>query len=373
LLFRQQTPIETLSELQAQAPGLPPTGFIFHMSRCGSTLAAQLLAALPRHIVISEAGPIDAVLRSGWDNPRITDEQRIDWLRGLLSALARPRHPEERHFFVKFDSWHTLALPLIQRAFPDVPWIFLYRDPGQVLASHARQPGAQMVPGLLDSRWLGLGGEPLGQITLDEYCARVLARICGATLQYQNKAARFIHYRQLPSAVWLELAQHFQVDYSASEIACMRQAAQFDAKTPGLFFVEDRGRKTRTTTTALDQLAEQWLMPIYTALEARQIMIDRLTKAMFAENLQTTFQIQLTPTETLELTLIELREGRSTARQEQFALLFLGPLAILLEQRMWPIQHATLGEFDLFLVPVGRDPQGMQYEAVFNRFIPAEE
>lgn len=269
LLFRQQTPIETLSELQAQAPGLPPTGFIFHMSRCGSTLVAQLLAALPHNIVISEAGPIDAVLRSGWDDPQITDEQRIDWLRGLLSAFARRRHPEERHFFVKFDSWHTLALPLIQRAFPDVPWIFLYRDPGQVLASHARQPGAQMVPGLLDPHWLGLGSEPVEKSTLDEYGARVLARICGATLQYQNQTARFIHYRQLPSAVWLEIAQHFQVDYSASEIACMRQTAQFDAKTPGLFFVKDNAPKTPTTTTALAQLAEQWLTPLYTALEAR--------------------------------------------------------------------------------------------------------
>ena len=268
LLFRQQTPIETLAELQAQTPGLPPTGFIFHMSRCGSTLLAQLLAALPCNIVISEAGPIDAVLRSRWGDPQITDEQRIGWLRSLLSAFARPRHAQERHLFVKFDSWHTLALPLIQRAFPDVPWIFLYRDPGQVLASHARQPGAQMVPGRLDPQWLGLDDNRLEHGRLDEYCARVLTRICGAALQYHNQNGRFVHYRQLPGAVWLELAQHFRVEYSAAEIVCMRQTAQFDAKTPGLFFVEANSSTTRAAATALGPFAEQWLLPIYAALEA---------------------------------------------------------------------------------------------------------
>ena len=155
------TPLDALAELQAADPGLPPTGFIFHMSRCGSTLVAQLLAALPQNIVISEAGPVDAVLRANWYDPNITSAQRIAWLRALLSAYARPRHGEQ-HFYVKFDSWHTLELPLIQAAFPDVPWIFLYRDPVQVLVSHQRQRGSQMVPDLLPPQWLGLDPPALG-------------------------------------------------------------------------------------------------------------------------------------------------------------------------------------------------------------------
>jgi hypothetical protein len=104
-------------------------------------------------------------------------------------------------------------------------------------------------------------------------------------------------------------------------------------------------------------------------------MLDNLTKAMFAENLQTSFQLQLkssqsAPEQTIELKLIELREGRSTPRQEQFALLFCGPLATPLGQGMWPLQHATLGQLDLFLVPVGRDQEGFYYEALFNRLLP---
>src|SRR5687767_15028620 len=57
LLFRHETPIEVLRELYEEHRGIEPNGLIFHMSRCGSTLIAQMLAAVSRNIVISEARP----------------------------------------------------------------------------------------------------------------------------------------------------------------------------------------------------------------------------------------------------------------------------------------------------------------------------
>src|SRR5208337_3108734 len=83
LLFRQETPMAALGELNELSKGLAPTGFIFHVSRCGSTLLSQMLAALPKNVVISEAAPIDGVLRSHLLAPGITDEERILWLRWL--------------------------------------------------------------------------------------------------------------------------------------------------------------------------------------------------------------------------------------------------------------------------------------------------
>jgi len=44
---------------------LPPDGFIFHMSRCGSTLVSQMLAALPGTILVSEAAPLDTIVQLG--------------------------------------------------------------------------------------------------------------------------------------------------------------------------------------------------------------------------------------------------------------------------------------------------------------------
>ena len=123
LLFHHETSIDELGRSAARHPGLPPAGFIFHLSRCGSTLVSQMLAALPQHLVVSEAAPIDTVLQSA----------QPEWLQWIVGALGQPRNDGQRRMFVKFDAWATRHLSVIRQAFPTVPWIFLYRDPVEVL------------------------------------------------------------------------------------------------------------------------------------------------------------------------------------------------------------------------------------------------
>jgi len=269
VLFRHQTPIETLAELQAARPGLAPTGFTFHMSRCGSTLVAQMLAALPQNIVISEAGPIDTVLRANLRDQHATEEQRASWLRGLIGALGQARDTCERHLFVKFDSWSIFDLPLIRRAFPKMPWIFMYRDPVEVMVSQARQRGSQMLPGTLDPGALGLDFATATLMPLDEYCARVLGAICeAATRYYRPGAARLVDYRQLPDAVWSSLAELFGVRYTPEEVESMRGVARFDAKHPGLAFAQDSAARPQIATDEIRALADRWVRPFYDRLEA---------------------------------------------------------------------------------------------------------
>ena len=66
--------------------------------------------------------------------------------------------------------------------------------------------------------------------------------------------------------------------------------------------------------------------------------------------------------------LVECRRLRDVEGQmrEPFALLFRGPAQPVLGQRMYRLEHAQAGVLELFLVPVGRDAQSVQYEAVFN-------
>lgn len=49
-----------------------------------------------------------------------------------------------------------------------------------------------------------------------------------------------------------------------------------------------------------------------------------------------------------------------------FTLLFHGPLTPWVRQATHRLEHAGLGAFDLFLVPLGPDAAGMRYEAVFT-------
>ncbi len=49
-----------------------------------------------------------------------------------------------------------------------------------------------------------------------------------------------------------------------------------------------------------------------------------------------------------------------------FSLRFTGPREPPLEQRLYTLRHAELGELLLFLVPIAQDANGRTYEAVFT-------
>ncbi|HEX8529028.1 MAG TPA: hypothetical protein VF646_03365 [Cytophagales bacterium] len=271
-LFRHRTPIRKLAEWEREQPGIPPTGFIFHLSRCGSTLIAQMLAALPGHVVVAEAHPLDQALRAHLDDPGVTDDQRITWLRGLVSALGQPRAGGETRYFVKFDSWSTLALPLIRRAFPDVPWLFVYRDPVEVMASHRQRPGVHLVPGLLPPGLFSLDRESALAMPVDEYGARVLAAICGAALAgYGEGGGMLINYTQLPQAVFTTITGFFGFRCSPEEEEAMRSVTQVDVKNPAFPFAADAEAKQRRAGDALRRELEQWAMPWYRQLEALRL------------------------------------------------------------------------------------------------------
>lgn len=267
-LFRPQRTLEELVELARTHPGIPPKGFIFHMSRCGSTLVAQQLAALPDSVVLSEAPPLDAVLQLPLRDPSVTEEEQVRWLRAIVSALGQPRTGRETRLFVKVDSWHALFLPLLRRAFPDVPWIFLYREPVEVLVSQARARGGQMVPGVLPPALLGLSLEQLRALSLDEYAAQVLARICRAALTHQDARARFVPYDALPGAIEGAIAEHFGLRFTSEERSLLAATARFNAKSPSLPFSPDGEAKQREANAALRDLADRWLAGAHAELEA---------------------------------------------------------------------------------------------------------
>ena len=53
-------------------------------------------------------------------------------------------------------------------------------------------------------------------------------------------------------------------------------------------------------------------------------------------------------------------------RRVPFALVFRGPAGDVLPQGTYHVEHDALGAFDLFLVPIGADADGVRYEAVFG-------
>jgi hypothetical protein len=52
--------------------------------------------------------------------------------------------------------------------------------------------------------------------------------------------------------------------------------------------------------------------------------------------------------------------------RQPFALLFKAASPVVLPQKTYSLKNATMGRLDVFLVPVGREPDGVVYQAVFN-------
>jgi hypothetical protein len=263
LLFRRRCSMDTLEALLgAEPPELRPAGFVFHLSRCGSTLLAQVLAASPRHRVLSEAPPLDQLLAhdaaAGLPRPR-----RVARLRALVNAYARRRFPEERRLFIKWDAWHTLHLEIIQEAFPDTPWIYLHREPVEILVSQRRQRGYQFLPGMMKPALFGITPERLPQLDFDAYAARVLGASAAAAVNALARSGRrglavdYARLREsLPGLMW----GHFGLrDCDVAEETAMRAAAARNAKNPVISFSSDSEEKRREADAVLHDLADRWL------------------------------------------------------------------------------------------------------------------
>jgi hypothetical protein len=269
LLFRRATPLESLAEPESFE--LRPAGLIFHMTRCGSTLVAQMLASLPANVVLSEPRPIDRILRAPTRLAGVSAERLARWLRAILAALGRRRRAEERDLIIKLEGWHVLLLPLFRRAFPEVPWAFLYREPVEVLA-----PMAQRFPGGIEPALVGLTWPQVAAIPLERYCALILERICRAAIEhYREGDGLLIEYRELPDAVCTRLLDHFGLGCGAGDIARMRATARFDAKQPARAYADDSAAKRRAASPEVRELAATLLAPLHAELDAMRLRHHR--------------------------------------------------------------------------------------------------
>jgi len=92
-----------------------------------------------------------------------------------------------------------------------------------------------------------------------------------------------------------------------------------------------------------------------------------LTHEEFSQYLNTRFDVQLNEANAAQLKLAEVSPLKLYPRQEEFSIIFLGPLEAFLGQGVRIFSHEQLGKFELFIVPIRQDDKGFYYEAIFNR------
>ena len=102
--------------------------------------------------------------------------------------------------------------------------------------------------------------------------------------------------------------------------------------------------------------------------------LDKVTADHFEPHLGTEFEIHFEGGDTVVLQLDKVRraservakQAQEAGFREPFSLEFIGARDIVLQQAVYRISHTVLGEFDLFLVPVGPVDGGLAYNVAIN-------
>ena len=96
-------------------------------------------------------------------------------------------------------------------------------------------------------------------------------------------------------------------------------------------------------------------------------MQDQFQWETFNNQLDQVFQIR-GEFGTIEATLVECKKlsGPPLNDRAPFSIVMRGPMEPQLEQSSYTVENDAMGSMEIFLVPLGPDKTGMQYEAVFT-------
>ncbi|HEY1113708.1 MAG TPA: hypothetical protein VGE66_09100 [Chitinophagaceae bacterium] len=236
--FKSVSSIDLLPQWAWALDHLRPTAFIFHISRCGSTLLSQLLSLAQQNIVISEGPFLDELLRLPFQSRNISEIYSDQLFTAALSFYGQKRMAAERHLFLKTDSWHILFYDRLRRLFPNTLFILLYRKPDEVLYSHQRRRGIHAVPNIIEADLFGFDKDTLNKPDLDWYLAKVLEKYYAAYLEVIKHDSDFIlaNYSEGMLNIFKRIETKTGIGYSKKEWQRAKERAGFDAKSPDTLF-----------------------------------------------------------------------------------------------------------------------------------------
>jgi len=262
------------------------TAAVFHESRCGSTLTANLLASYDpvRHRVYSESGPplqaLKSVCGEAYEHCHASKAAAV--LRDVVYLMSRSDDAREERVFFKIQSAGTRNLDVFQTAFPETPYLFVYRDPVQVMMSHLGKGSKRNANCVRQQR----SGPPAAverivrrhnskssarKLITEDYCAAHLASLTETVVQqHSDKQAIPVNYERLPEALYEDILPWLGLHVSDVHLKRMKLVATAYSKGrdgQAGAFVEDSAAKEQAASDAVKQAAATYLQESYEELE----------------------------------------------------------------------------------------------------------
>ncbi len=239
-LRRSMSSTDVLVDWAKEVDVIEPTAFIFHISRCGSTLISQMLGMKPSNIILSEVPFFDDLLRYGKMHhcmPEILPQ-----LKAALGFYGAKRNENHQQLFIKTDSWHIHFYKELRAIYTTVPFFLLYRKPDEVIRSQQKKRGMQAIPNLLEADIFGFDKDKISTIPLDEYMGMVIESYLTAFLEIlkNDKAAYAINYHEGAMHITDTIASVTRMPITDAEKLLMQKRAGFHAKFPEQIFKEEQ-------------------------------------------------------------------------------------------------------------------------------------
>jgi len=265
------------------------TAVAFHESRCGSTLVANSMIAMdPRkHRAYSESPPPVAAFHICGDQfEKCSQKQAAAILKDTIYLMSRTDDHQEERVFFKFQSITSKSIPTFQMAFPRVPWMYVYREPVQVMMSHVKDDPAlkhaictktrRFPPREIKAIAKRHGRSHTDDLEPSEYCAAHLAQLTEAAVNSLNDMAIPVPYDQLPAMMWEKIMPKiFGRPLEAFEINNLEgisksYSKQGKRKDKQGEFKGDSEQKEKKASKEVRDAAKEFLMESFDQLSAFQ-------------------------------------------------------------------------------------------------------
>jgi hypothetical protein len=239
-LKRSMSSIDVLPKWAATANSIEPTAFIFHVSRCGSTLLSQMLSLQQSNIVLSEVPFFDDLLRYGKKENCLP--QILPIIKSAINLYSTKRNIDYNHVFIKTDSWHIHFYEELRTLYPTAPFFFLYRKPDEVIQSQQKKRGMQAIPNLIEANVFGFNKEEIATKPLDEYMGMVIESYLQKfyTILQKDKNCFALNYHSGAMAMINTIANKTSLQINEKEYLAMKERAGYHAKFPEQVFSEEK-------------------------------------------------------------------------------------------------------------------------------------
>ena len=236
--YRCVSSLENMIEWSYSLQEIPPITFIFHVSRCGSTLLSQLIALNEKYTVLPEVPFFDELLRLPYKLNLNNDKYRNNYLRAAIKFIGQNKNGNEQRLFIKTDSWHIFFHRTFRQLFPTAPFILLFRSPDEVIYSHQKVYGMQAIPGLIEPEIFGFKQKEITELSLDAYMTKVLEKYMHQFEEIANEdeLSLLINYGSGVMNMIDQVAIHLNINWTEDHRSQMYTRSKFHSKNPQLGF-----------------------------------------------------------------------------------------------------------------------------------------